>query len=52
MKVDWESLRPYIAFALGIALLALLSYRHRARAFARKKKEFRPVPLLKEAINT
>jgi len=29
MKVDWESLRPYIAFALGIALLAFLSYRHR-----------------------
>jgi len=28
MKYDWESLRPYVVFILGMVAFALLSYRH------------------------
>jgi hypothetical protein len=29
MRIDWEHLRPYLGFLLGMALIALVIYRTR-----------------------
>ena len=35
MEFDWESLQPYVAFILGMAILLGVSYRYRKTSGAR-----------------